>query len=82
MPTLLDLRPVTFRGLSDEDGDGVALGVIAEETDDLGLTYLVDYDADGRPDAVQYDRIAVALIPHVRALRDRIDQLEEEIRGD
>ena len=81
---LLDVEPVTFRGISEvqEHGDKapVGYGAIAEWVHDLGLTHLVDY-SDGRPNAVNYDRIGVGLIPHVRALRDRIDQLEEKING-
>ena len=81
---LLDVEPVTFRGISEvqEHGDKapVGYGAIAEWVHDLGLTHLVDY-SDGRPNAVNYDRIGVGLIPHVRALRDRVARLEEEIGG-
>ena len=78
---LLDVQPVTFRGISEveEHGDDapVGYGAIAEEFHDLGLTHLVDY-VDGVPESINYDRIGVALIPYVRALRDRVARLEEE----
>lgn len=51
-------------------------GAIAEEVHDLGLTHLVGYDEYGRPDTLNYDRFAIALIPEVRKLRDRITELE------
>lgn len=39
------------------------VGFIAEELDALpSLRQFVDYDAEGRPDAIQYDRLTVALL--------------------
>ena len=85
MPSVLEVRPVTFRGIHDVEANGddatVIYGAIAEEVHDLGLTFLVEY-LGGEPESLHYDRFAIALIPHVRALRDRIERLEEEIRGD
>lgn len=54
-------------------------GAIAEEVDELGLSDLVAYDQYGRPDALQYEMFGVALIPIVRGLRDRIEQLETQL---
>lgn len=54
-------------------------GAIAEEVDELGLTHLVEYDAFGRPDSLHYERFGVALIPIVRELRDRIEELEAQV---
>jgi hypothetical protein len=48
-------------------------GLVAEDVADIpGLDWLLQYDADGRPDAVAYPRIAVALIPVVRELWARV----------
>ena len=54
-------------------------GVIAEDLHDAGLGILVEYDDEGAPSSVMYDRIGAALIPIVRGLRDRINELEEKI---
>ena len=54
-------------------------GVIAEDLHDAGLGILVEYDSEGAPSSVMYDRIGSALIPIVRGLRDRINELEEKI---
>lgn len=61
------------------NGDARYYGAIAEEVHDLGLTELVEYDNFGRPDALNYDKFGVALIPIVRELRDRIEQLETQL---
>lgn len=54
-------------------------GAVAEEVDSLGLTELVLYDQYGRPDALQYEKFGVALIPTIRRLRDRVDALETKL---
>lgn len=56
------------------------LGAVAEEVEELGLEHLVVYDPDGRPDGLMYDRVGVLLIPTVKRLRDRVDELERMIK--
>lgn len=51
-------------------------GATAEEVDELGLEGLVIYGEDGEPDGLMYDRFGVLLIPVVKRLRDRVDELE------
>ena len=85
LDNLLDVRTVTYHDRAEVEA-GVATptlgyGVIAEDIDALGLTALVDYDAEGRPEAVAYDRFGVALIPHVRALSDRVARLERLVEA-
>lgn len=62
---------------------GYEFGAIAEEVDALGLSELVIYDAFDRPDSLHYEKFGVALISpvkrhdeEIKALRDRIEQLE------
>jgi len=51
-------------------------GMIADDLDDAGLKELVDYDDKGDVRGIQYDRVALALIPLIRNYRDRITELE------
>lgn len=51
-------------------------GMIADDLDDAGLNELVEYDDKGRVNGIQYDRVALALIPLIRNYRDRITELE------
>ena len=55
------------------------VGAIAEDLHEAGLGALVSYTADGEPESIMYDRIGAVLIPVVRGLRDRINELEEKI---
>ena len=54
-------------------------GVVAEDLDAAGLGMFVVYNEDGSPESVMYDRLGVALAPAVKALRDRVNELEEKI---
>ncbi|WP_072533065.1 hypothetical protein [Lactiplantibacillus plantarum] len=55
-------------------------GMIADDLDDAGLNELVEYDDKGSVRGIQYDRVALALIPLVRNYRDRITELETEVK--
>lgn len=52
------------------------VGLIAEDLHDLGLTWLVAYDDEGRPDNVRYERIALALLPVIQDHEARLTALE------
>ncbi|WP_439419550.1 gp58-like family protein [Lactiplantibacillus plantarum] len=55
-------------------------GMIADDLDDAGLNELVEYDDRGNVRGIQYDRVALALIPLIRNYRDRITELETEVK--
>jgi hypothetical protein len=76
-PVILDVQPKMFDVVKDAGNEAATnlYGVIAEELDDLGLTELVAYDAEGRPDGVYYDKIGIVLIPIVKAQQAQIDAL-------
>lgn len=79
---LLSLRPVRFHDKKQHAKLGedapTHVGLIAEEVDALGLKEFVHYDAEGRPDGVQYERLAVALLPVVKDLLERVERLEAQ----
>jgi len=54
------------------------LGLIAEEVAEIDTLkdFLVVYTEDGLPDAINYDRVAVALLPLVQDLQNRVTKLE------
>ena len=74
---ILALRPVTFQDRQARRRLGKHAprhwGFIAEDVHALGLTELVNYDEQGRPDSVQYDRVVVGLLDVVRDLAARLD---------
>lgn len=69
---VLALRPRTWRDrgdvAQDPETDRWHVGLIAEEVIEAGLEEFVDFDPDGNPDSVAYDRLVVALIPLLRKL--------------
>lgn len=74
------LRVVAFRYISavEQWGDAAAIevGLIAEEVDALGLSWLVDYDDEGRPEGLKFDRLAVAALALAQHNADQLDRTE------
>ncbi|MCD7130548.1 phage tail protein [Limosilactobacillus agrestis] len=54
-------------------------GMIAEDLDDAGLDLLVSKNTDGEIEGIQYERIAPALIPVIKKLKDKVERLEKII---
>ena len=80
-PALLTaLQLVTFRYIDAVDNLGVdaetELGLIAEDVDALGLTWLVDYGLDGKPAGVKYERLALLILPWAQSIEARMTALE------
>lgn len=48
-------------------------GYIAEELDEIGLTKLVTYDTEGRPDGIKYKKMGIYLIEIVKEQQKTID---------
>ncbi|MCT4451937.1 gp58-like family protein [Lactiplantibacillus plantarum] len=55
-------------------------GMIADDLDDAGLNELVEYNDKGDVNGIQYDRVALSLIPLIRNYRDRITELENKVK--
>ncbi|MGF7103645.1 pyocin knob domain-containing protein [Limosilactobacillus caviae] len=54
-------------------------GMIAEDLADAGLDLLVSRNVDGEIEGIQYERIAPALIPVIKKLKDKVEKLEEKL---
>ena len=68
------LPTATGAGLSE-----VEFGFIAEDLEDAGIPYLVQYDEEDLPSGVDYPKVAVALIPIIKRLKSKVDALEARI---
>ncbi|MFK0099246.1 tail fiber domain-containing protein [Streptomyces sp. NPDC091040] len=83
---VLKMRPVIYDRkdqLDEETGEirpgrKGEVGLIADEVDDLGLKWLVQY-MDGEIDALRYDLLGVALLPVVQAQERRLRDLEARL---
>jgi hypothetical protein len=70
----------TYGPLKEEEADydppRQYIGLIAEDVEKLGISDLVIYGPDGKPDSVMYERLAVALLPWLHEMEDRLQMLE------
>lgn len=80
---VINLRPRTWRDKievnKNSDSDRWYVGFIAEEVDELGLGVFVDYDEEGQPDSIAYDRLSVALIELIKHQDKRLTDLENRV---
>lgn len=74
---LLEAQPKTYTRPGKPDRHEI--GYIAEEIEELGLTHLLQYDKDGRPDGVNYEKAVLYLTEIAKSQRDRIVQQEARI---
>jgi hypothetical protein len=73
-----NLHPAIFR---DKSGvDGPRFGFAAEEVDKVD-TRLVDYEQDGRPRAVDYERYTAVLTKALQAQEEEIQALRKELKS-
>lgn len=72
------VRNFMYKKEYDEDQD-VHIGVIAEELQELGLDQFVYFNADGEPDGVAYEKLALALIPVIQNQEERLQALESKV---
>ena len=57
------------------------IGYLAEEFDQLGLTDLVIYDKDNRPDALKYDKISLFMLEVMKGQQNDIQALKAALPG-
>ena len=57
------------------------VGAIAEQLQEIGLDLLLEFNSEGEPSGIKYNKIGVVLIPYVKELYDRIEGLERQIIG-
>jgi hypothetical protein len=74
---VMELRPVTYKGIN--DGDIVFGGLIAEEVHEAGLTEFVQYAEDGTPDALAYGNMVSLLTKAIQEQQTIINDLKARI---
>jgi hypothetical protein len=70
---VLQLRPVTYKGKAENDGNKVFGGLIAEEVDAIGLKEFVQYAEDGSPDALAYSNMVSLLAKAIQELNAKVE---------
>jgi hypothetical protein len=83
--SLLEISPVTFiydetkTQVADTDINVRHFGAIAEDFVDRGISEVIAFSPDGSIDGIEYNKIAVLLIPLIKQQKDRIEDLESRI---
>jgi hypothetical protein len=76
------LQVVSYRYIDavDKDGDeaNVEIGLIAEDVAKV-FPWLVDFDEDGKPYGVKYERLSLALLSVLNSQQSRLDSLEARL---
>jgi len=80
---LLSVKGRTWRDRGERAADTKTrhVGYIAEELDAAGLTEYVDYDDQGRPNAIQYDRLTVPLLQLAQRQQAQLDDLTARLEA-
>jgi hypothetical protein len=75
---VLELRSVTYKGISPSDGENVYGGFIAEEVHAAGLTEFVQYDNEGQPDALHYGNMVALMAKAIQELKAELDTVKAQ----
>jgi len=77
---LIDKMRAVYYESTLEGDNGRHIGFIAEEMAEA-VPELVEYDANGEPRSVNYDRVAAVCVKEIQALKAEIKELKKEIEG-
>ena len=77
--TILEATPVTYTRPGTPDR--WEIGFIAEDFHDLGMTPLVEYDKDGLPEGLRYDKMVTYTVPILKMHDDEIAKMRNEIEA-
>jgi hypothetical protein len=75
----LELRPVTYKGISPSDGENIYGGFIAEEVHSAGLSEFVQYDNKGQPDALHYGNMVALCVKAIQEQQAMIEELKAKV---
>jgi hypothetical protein len=83
---LLSIKPVRFKykeGFSIYDGDERpwSYGFIAEDVESAGVTEILQYDSEGKPDYIAYDMLPVLHHQILRTFDEKIKSLENRLKA-
>ena len=80
---ILKLNPIIFQYREDHLEEGadrpIEVGLIAEELADLGFEELIFRGTDGQPNAIAYEKIAVALLKVCQTQQTQLDALSARL---
>jgi hypothetical protein len=77
LDALMLVNPVNFNYIGEDE---VVSGLIAEELDEIDkFKGVVNYDLDGAPVSISYDRMSALLVLAIKEIKDKIDGIEQRL---
>jgi hypothetical protein len=76
---VMELRPVTYKGKAQADGEKRFGGLVAEEVHDAGLLEFVQYANDGTPDALAYGNMVALAFKAIQELNAKVEALQARV---
>jgi hypothetical protein len=74
------LSPVSFNYINENEEEPTISGLIAEDVDLIPeFKGIVNYDADGLPLSVAYDRMSALLVLAIKEIKDRLENIEQRL---
>lgn len=81
--TITQLKPVTFnykQDVSPDDYHILVSGLIAEDVDEIeNLRTLVNYNIEGIPESISYDKLSALIVLAVKEIKDRLETIEQRL---
>jgi hypothetical protein len=77
LDVIMQMRPVTYNSINENEDGLQYAGLIAEEIHELGLTEFVQYAEDGSPDALSYANMVSLLVKGIQELKAEIEILKQ-----
>lgn len=76
----LKIEPVSFRYINPDFEEPIISGLIAEDLDLIPeFKGVVNYDKDGLPSSIAYDRMSALLVLAIKELKQEIDGIKERL---
>jgi hypothetical protein len=77
LDALMLVNPVSFNYIGEDE---VVSGLIAEELDEIDkFKGVVNYDLEGAPVSISYDRMSALLVLAIKEIKDKIDGIEQRL---
>jgi len=74
------LNPVSFNYINETEEEPTIAGLIAEDVDLIPeFKGVVNYDSEGLPLSIAYDRMSSLLVLAIKEIKDRLDSIEQRL---
>ncbi len=80
LDAVMQIKPVNFNYINPEEEEPTISGLIAEDLDLIEkFRGVVNYDIQGAPMSIAYDRMGALLVLAIQEVKDRLDSIEQRL---